>query len=370
MELEDKFKFLGKFIRYDLKEKQQEVVVRENFPNRLKIIDQDLANGIMKSWLFQFSVIPSLAWPFQVYDFPLNFAKKLDIVANRYLKGWLGLHKKADVGVLYRSRASHGLGLTCPSLLLTQLQLVKLQLIKYSKEGPEGQLANLYSRRLEREKKFTRRWKPGPTLEAAEAKLSFEIKFAGQTDRKGLGNNRYNYNPTPQARRKRISLGLAHDHDRKAELHSMTLSQQGGWTVWSKNVHPYHLSWKDLIFLKNPKIFSHLINATINCLPSPSRLHRWGFITSPACPLCDKNICTLRHIFSNCKTALTQGRYSWRHDSVLKCLEPTLLMHSKDNNEIKSPSKLINFVKAGVKGSSASPSLSSTSLVKPEIGNA
>jgi hypothetical protein len=26
------------------------------------------------------------------------------------------------------------------------------------------------------------------------------------------------------------------------------------------------------------------------------------------------------HIFSSCKTALLQGRYSWRHDSVLKCL--------------------------------------------------
>jgi len=61
------------------------------------------------------------------------------------------------------------------------------------------------------------------------------------------------------------------------------------------------------------------------------------------------------HIFSNCKVALAQGRYSWRHDSVLNCLEPTLRKYIKINNEkkeIKRPSKLINFVKAGVKGTS------------------
>ena len=59
------------------------------------------------------------------------------------------------------------------------------------------------------------------------------------------------------------------------------------------------------------------------------------------------------HIFSNCKVALTQGRYSWRHDSVLNCLEPTLRKYIKINNEkkeVKRPSKLINFVKAGTKG--------------------
>ena len=63
------------------------------------------------------------------------------------------------------------------------------------------------------------------------------------------------------------------------------------------------------------------------------------------------------HIMSNCKTALTQGRYSWRHDSVLKCMEPALLSHIKSFNESKlqkTPKKLIKFVKKGEKGSAVS----------------
>jgi len=139
-----------------------------------------------------------------------------------------------------------------------QLQLVKLQLIKNSQEGAEGQLHRLYHHRLNKELKFTRHWKPGPTLEAAESKLSFDLKFAGQTDRLGLGNNRYTQKLTAKAIRKRISLGLAHDHDRKAELHSMSLALQGGWTKWRENVKPRDLKWKDLIFLKNPQNFLSL----------------------------------------------------------------------------------------------------------------
>ena len=73
-----------------------------------------------------------------------------------------------------------------------------------------------------------------------------------------------------------------------------------------------------------------------------------GFIASPECPYVKKELA----IVSNCKVALTQGRYSWRHDSVLNCLEPTLRKYIKIHNEkkeIKRPVKLINFVKAGLK---------------------
>jgi hypothetical protein len=54
MELEDKFKFLGRFVRFDLKDGPQEALVRMNFLDRMKAIDRDLVNGLMKAWLYQF----------------------------------------------------------------------------------------------------------------------------------------------------------------------------------------------------------------------------------------------------------------------------------------------------------------------------
>jgi hypothetical protein len=52
-------------------------------------------------------------------------------------------------------------------------------------------------------------------------------------------------------------------------------------------------------------------------------LKLWGYIES-ACKLCGAPQCTLHHLLVNCDFALNQGRYRWRHDSVLQHIEETL----------------------------------------------
>ena len=61
------------------------------------------------------------------------------------------------------------------------------------------------------------------------------------------------------------------------------------------------------------------INAGINTLPTFDNLKRWGKRANDRCPFCG-NIQTLLHVLSNCNTALDQGRYTWRHNSVLSSL--------------------------------------------------
>ena len=63
-------------------------------------------------------------------------------------------------------------------------------------------------------------------------------------------------------------------------------------------------------------VLKFAMNAGINTLPSLDNLKRWGKRTNDRCPFCG-NIETLLHILSNCSTSLDQGRYTWRHDSVL-----------------------------------------------------
>src|SRR6476619_5466336 len=53
-------------------------------------------------------------------------------------------------------------------------------------------------------------------------------------------------------------------------------------------------------------------------------LRLWGYTDSAACTLCGAVQCTLHHLLVNCKYALEQGRYTWRHNSVLKCMERAL----------------------------------------------
>ncbi|XP_067296059.1 cilia- and flagella-associated protein HOATZ isoform X1 [Pseudorasbora parva] len=64
--------------------------------------------------------------------------------------------------------------------------------------------------------------------------------------------------------------------------------------------------------------------ATYVVLPSPTNLHLW-YGEDPACPLCaGASPATPKHILVGCKTSLTQGRFTWRHNQVLRCLAAEL----------------------------------------------
>ena len=73
---------------------------------------------------------------------------------------------------------------------------------------------------------------------------------------------------------------------------------------------------------------------------------RWGLTTDPKCSLCDKPG-TLEHVLSSCSTALTQGRYRWRHDSVLRELADWLEKERKKEHGNNPQHGQIAFVKSG-----------------------
>jgi len=100
----------------------------------MELIDADLMNGVFKSWMHQFGVLSRLSWPGLVYDLPRSFGLKLDTTSTRKLKKWIGVHRAADIGILYRSRKRFGLGLTLTSVHLQKMSVVKYQLLKNSND--------------------------------------------------------------------------------------------------------------------------------------------------------------------------------------------------------------------------------------------
>ena len=65
---------------------------------------------------------------------------------------------------------------------------------------------------------------------------------------------------------------------------------------------------------------SFCISSTYDTLPSPSHLKRWKITTEASCFLCNKDTCTTSHILRACKVALSQGRFTFRHDNVLRII--------------------------------------------------
>ena len=59
------------------------------------------------------------------------------------------------------------------------------------------------------------------------------------------------------------------------------------------------------------------LRACSDTLPTPVNLARWKIQAQPSCALCGSANATVKHILNGCPTALSDGRYTWRHDSIL-----------------------------------------------------
>ena len=98
----------------------------------------------------------------------------------------------------------------------------------------------------------------------------------------------------------------------------MQLKVQGQWTRWLNYIQQ-NFSWKSLLAMP-VNLSSFCISSTCDTLPSPTNLKRWKLTTKASCFLCNKDPCTTSHILGACKVALSQGRFTFRHDNVLRII--------------------------------------------------
>ena len=198
------------------------------------------------------------------------------------------------------------------------------------------------------------RWSVGKAVQIAESEVRVKAMMGPpQFGKAGLGLSKaFKLPQTNQchAYRKVISDTSKEIDGEEHHSRAMQLLVQGHWTRW-ENYVKHDLSWKSLLAMP-PNLLSFCLNSTYDVLPSPSNLKRWRISSEACCNLCGKKICTTAHVLSACKTALTQGRYTFRHDSVLREL---LAAIKKFSNEIASPPQAVHkikFVKAGMPTSS------------------
>ena len=117
---------------------------------------------------------------------------------------------------------------------------------------------------------------------------------------------------------------------------------------------PFDFSWTNLIYGPGPRLLSFVLNSLINSVRTPDMMKLWGYV---ACALCGAEKCTLHHVLVNCKFALDQGRYTWRHDSVLvniqnKLRESIVAFNRKKPSTFAEETRAAfkaSFVKAGEK---------------------
>jgi len=327
----DHFKELGRFISVDLKEDKVKSELRKRFLDDMEKVENSGVNGLCKLFLYQHFVVPRLSWAFLVHDFSLSFASELEVQATRRLKMWSGLYRSADVGTLYRQREHLGLQLTGISFHYQHMQIVRCCLLSSSQDP---KVKDIFSRKQQRVNSFAHRWSGPKALSQLEPVVDHYLRFAGQTDHSGLGSQKglYFAHPSINEVRAKTAEVLGRLQEEKLVTHASCLVQQGAWTHW-KDVRPFDLSWRNLIYGPGPRVISFVLNAQINSVKTPAMLKLWGYTTSSQCPLCSQPKATLHHIIVNCDVGLRQGRYTWRHDSVLSNIEPALKTLVADTNQ-------------------------------------
>ena len=127
------------------------------------------------------------------------------------------------------------------------------------------------------------------------------------------------------------------------------LQVQGQWTRWM-NYLQQDFSWASLMAMP-ANLTSFCLASTYDTLPSPTNLKRWRITTETMCTLCSKDVCTTAHILGACKVSLLQGRYTFRHDTVLRqviAALKTFISNIKETVPISAKTS-IKFVKKGAK---------------------
>ena len=344
------FKFLGRWLSASLNDQEMKKQFTIDWFKWLTLVDKDAINGLMKLWVYQHYIIAKSSWPLLIQDFNRDFvATTIDKPTRVYLRRWAGLFKSADESSLYRPREKLGLNLTSVTVHFESMRVVRCHLLKHSHDTD---IVSVYQHRELRHRDNTTIWRDTQFLEKIENMVAHESKFqaADPRDKRGLGHGLFvAHLDTTAEHRKRCGNAVRRLDDEQHMAHTVQLAMQSVWTHWTDKSSPFDLSWRNLIWGPGPRIISFVLNATINSLPTPDMLKLMGISEVGYCNLCGASQCTLFHILVGCTKALTDKRYTWRHDSVLatllQILVPVLIRHNAVKVTASRPDP-IAFVKA------------------------
>ena len=341
-------KYLGKLYNKTLNEQEQAKEVLVDLKQGLKKMDKIIIPGRYKAWMFQHMLLPQIMWPLTIYNIPESKVEEMQAQITGYLKRWLGLPRSLSTACMY-TRSGR---LQLPySELSEEVKAAKARVYTAFEESedPCVQGAKLI---VDGGRKADT---PGRVKDAKSRLYMKDIVGIPNKGREGLGMNPRKYfgSSTKKERRTMVVDTVREAEEDRRRMKMASLGKQGAHTRWE--VPEKKLSHREIISTSETSL-KFLVKSVYDLLPTPSNKNIW-FGGEETCKLCGENG-TLSHILSSCKFALAQGRYTWRHNQVLRQI--ALFVDSKRKNHINQPrreEKRIQFVKAGEKRTPTQKSL-------------
>ncbi|KAK0145573.1 hypothetical protein N1851_015527 [Merluccius polli] len=266
--------------------------------------------------------------------------ERLEKMINSFVRKWLGVPRCLSSVALY----GKGIVELPISSLTEEFKCAKARL-----EMTLTQSKDPVVRKVAPTVKAGRKWNPEQAVKQAQVALRHrDIMGHVQHGRGGLGLDisKPLWSKASAGERRKMVVEEMHRQEETVRCtKAVSQARQGQWVNW-EGVEKKQIRWKDLWGMEAGRI-RFMLGATYDVLPSPKNLSQW-FGEDEKCTLCSC-VGSLRHILSGCKVSLTQGRYTWRHNQVLKCLAAAIEDKRREVNSLAASKdgKQINFVRQG-----------------------
>ena len=303
-------KSLGRWYDSSMKDTKRGQEALEMATEGLAAINKCGLQGKFKVWCLQFMLIPKLLWPLLVYEIPSSTVETMEAKINKFTRKWLGVPPGLTDVAMYCRKSKLKLPLKS---ILEEYKCGKARLSSMLEDSDDPVV-----RSVQPTIKTGRKWKVDEAVNQAKDCLRMkEVIGQTQTDRKGLGSTAAKWWSKAEGKERRDMIidEIRQNEDSMRVQKAVQQPQQGQWTKWDDAIQK-SLTWNDIWHMA-PLRISFLIRAVYDLLPSNANLVRWGKREDPTCPLCQGRQ-TTEHVLSSCKVALSQGRYTWRHNRVLQ----------------------------------------------------
>ena len=368
---EKPLKTLGRFYDSTLSDGSIRKDLKTKLLNGLRTLDKCMLSGFMKVWTLQHLLLPKVQWQLMLYEISVSWIEKLEMTVSKYIRKWMGV-----------SRSLTGVALYCKAVPCP-LQVSRLStLLKTTKTNAYLQLRHSRDVQVKagaKEVKTGSAWKASEAVKRAEDRLwQEELVGLVPEGRSGFGmgrrwkkgdlrgldtrgvsgcqtdatvkGSRAKWEARAQgngrAFRQCVLAKVKAEEDEKLVVAAVQQSVQGQWTKW-KDVVQRDFGWRSVLCMK-PSLVRFAVGATYDTLSSPTNLKRWGISEDSSCVLCGVSQCTVAHILSACAIGRDQGRFRYRHDSVLRVLADGILRHIRaGKTKAKVRRKEVPFVKEG-----------------------
>ena len=296
VEIGESFRYLGRYFNFNMSDNDHKSEIMDTLTDFLNKIDQLPLHPKNRIRLYSQYVLSKISWHFTISDIGKTWVNEtLDPIVSKYIRKWLELPISATLSNILLPYNRFGLNVVLPSTKFLQCQTISRKALQSS---PNEDINKLW------------------------------------TETSNYKNIQYDtYKNT-----KDVLSTIRKQHEDKLNHH---LISQGSFfsNVMKYSTISFNSIWSSVQSKLPKNIFNFTIRYINNTLPTRKNLHKWGVSTTSECAFCLSPE-SLLHIVAGCKTYLNEGRFTWRHDSVLNLIASTLKSLNYSNLYVDLPGYL------------------------------